>query len=152
MTDTVERSDAGPSTGSALDDYFKISERGSSVSTEVRAGVATYLVMAYIVFLNPIILEPLGFDFVAVAAATALAAGILSIIMGVYANFPIAMATGLGINAAVAFQLFVGNGLSAKGAMGVIVLEGIVVTILVLAMLLGGRLGRSTVCCLPCAA
>ncbi len=133
MTDTVERSDAGPSTGSALDDYFKISERGSSVSTEVRAGVATFLVMAYIVFLNPIILEPLGFDFVAVAAATALAAGILSIIMGVYANFPIAMATGLGINAAVAFQLFVGNGLSAKGAMGVIVLEGIVVTILVLA-------------------
>ena len=65
MTDTVERSDAGPSTGSALDDYFKISERGSSVSTEVRAGVATFLVMAYIVFLNPIILEPLGFDFVA---------------------------------------------------------------------------------------
>ena len=121
------------STQASLDAYFKISERGSSVSTEVRAGVATYLVMAYIVFLNPIILEPLGFDFVAVAAATALAAGILSIVMGVYSNYPVAMATGLGINAAVAFQLVVGSGLSAKGAMGVIVLEGIVVTILVLA-------------------
>jgi AGZA family xanthine/uracil permease-like MFS transporter len=118
---------------SGLDSYFKISERGSSVGTEVRAGVATYLVMAYIVFLNPIILEPLGFDFVAVAAATALAAGLLSILMGVYANYPIAMATGLGINAAVAFQLVVGAGLTPEGAMGVIVLEGIVVTILVLA-------------------
>ena len=118
---------------SGLDSFFKISERGSSVATEVRAGVATYLVMAYIVFLNPIILEPLGWDPVAIAAATALAAGILSIVMGVYSNYPVAMATGLGINAAVAFQLVVGAGLTPEGAMGVIVLEGIVVTILVLA-------------------
>lgn len=102
------------------------------MSTEVRAGVATYLVMAYIVFLNPIILEPLGFEPVAVAAATALAAGLLSIIMGVYSNYPVAMATGLGINAAVAFQLVIGGGLTPKGAMGVIVLEGIAVTVLVL--------------------
>ena len=120
-------------TGSGLDSYFKISQRGSSLGTEVRAGVATYLVMAYIVFLNPIILSPLGFDPVAVAAATALAAGVLSIAMGVYSNYPVAMATGLGINAAVAFQLVVGEGLTPAGAMGVIVLEGIVVTILVLA-------------------
>ena len=119
--------------GSGLDAYFKISERGSSLGTEVRAGVATYLVMAYIVFLNPIILEPLGFDPVAVAAATALAAGLLSIVMGVYSNYPIALATGLGINAAVAFQLVIGDGLTPQGAMGVIVLEGIIVTILVLA-------------------
>ena len=118
---------------SGLDSFFKISERGSSVGTEVRAGVATYLVMAYIVFLNPIILEPLGWDPVAIAAATALAAGILSIVMGVYSNYPVAMATGLGINAAVAFQLVVGAGLTPEGAMGVIVLEGILVTILVLA-------------------
>ena len=118
---------------SGLDSFFKITERGSSVGTEVRAGVATYLVMAYIVFLNPIILEPLGWDPVAIAAATALAAGILSIVMGVYSNYPVAMATGLGINAAVAFQLVVGAGLTPEGAMGVIVLEGILVTILVLA-------------------
>jgi len=122
--------DASPS---GLDSYFKITERGSSLRTEVRAGLATYLVMAYIVFLNPIILAPLGFDVVAVAAATALAAGVLSIFMGVYANFPIAMATGLGINAAVSFQLVVGAGLTPAGAMGVIVLEGILVTVLVLA-------------------
>ena len=87
---TTER--GAPTSG--LDSYFKISERGSTVGTEVRAGVATFLVMAYIVFLNPIILEPLGFDFVAVAAATALAAGLLSILMGVYANYPGAMAIG----------------------------------------------------------
>jgi AGZA family xanthine/uracil permease-like MFS transporter len=115
-----------------LDAYFKVSERGSTVGTEVRAGVATFLVMAYIVFLNPIILAPLGFDGVAVAAATALAAGLLSIAMGLYSNYPVAMATGLGINAAVAFGLVLGRGLTPQGAMGVIVLEGIVVTALVL--------------------
>ena len=129
MAGTTTRSDGT----SALDSFFKLSERGTSVGTEVRAGVATFLVMIYIVFLNPIILDPLGFDPVAVAAGTALAAGLLSILMGVYSNYPVAMATGLGINAAVAFQLVVGAGLSPQGAMGVIVLEGIVVTILVLA-------------------
>ena len=131
MADTRER--RAKQSGFDLDSYFKITERGSSLGTEVRAGAATFLVMAYIVFLNPIILDPLGFDPVAVAAATALAAGILSIAMGVYSNYPVAMATGLGINAAVAFQLVVGQGLTPKGAMGVIVLEGIVVTVLVLA-------------------
>jgi AGZA family xanthine/uracil permease-like MFS transporter len=101
------------------------------VATEVRAGIATFLVMVYIVFLNPIILDPLGFDPVAVAAGTALAAGLLSIAMGVYSNYPVAMATGLGINAAVALQLVIGAG-SPQGAMEVIVLEGILVTVLVL--------------------
>jgi adenine/guanine/hypoxanthine permease len=116
-----------------LDRYFRLRERGTTVATEVRAGLATFLVMVYIVFLNPIILEPLGFDAVAVAAGTALAAGILSIAMGLYSNYPVAMATGLGINAAVAFQLVLGEGLTPQGAMGVIVIEGIVVTVLVLA-------------------
>ena len=123
----------GAPPASAVDRYFRLGERGTSIATEVRAGVATFLVMVYIVFLNPIILEPLGFDPVAVAAATALAAGLLSIAMGLYSNYPVAMATGLGINAAVAFQLVVGEGLTPQGAMGVIVLEGIVVTVLVLA-------------------
>jgi AGZA family xanthine/uracil permease-like MFS transporter len=116
-----------------LERYFKLGERGTTVATEARAGLATFLVMVYIVFLNPIILEPLGFDPVAIAAATALAAGLLSIAMGLYSNYPVAMATGLGINAAVAFQLVVGEGLTPQGAMGVIVIEGIVVTVLVLA-------------------
>jgi len=127
MTDTTTAQSAD-----FLDRYFKLGERGTSLATEARAGLATFLVMVYIVFLNPIILDPLGFDPVAVAAGTALAAGLLSILMGVYSNYPVAMATGLGINAAVAFQLVIGEGLTPQGAMGVIVLEGIVVTALVL--------------------
>ena len=119
--------------GSSLDSYFKLSERGTTVGTEVRAGVATFLVMAYIIFLNPSILGAAGYDPAGVAAATALIAGLLSIAMGLVANYPLAMAAGLGINGAVAFGLVLGSGLSLEGAMGVIVLEGIVVTVLVLA-------------------
>ncbi|HEY5684130.1 MAG TPA: NCS2 family permease [Acidimicrobiia bacterium] len=115
-----------------LDSFFKVSERGSSVSTEIRAGVTTFLVMAYIIFVNPSILSNAGFDGGAVAAATALVAGLLSILMGVVANYPIAMAAGLGINAAVAFGLVLGDGLTPEGAMGVIVLEGLIVAALVL--------------------
>ncbi len=113
--------------------YFKIEERGSTVGTEIRAGIATFLVMAYIVFLNPAILSAAGYDPAGVAAATALVAGVMSIAMGLVANYPLAMAAGLGINGAVAFGLVLNDGLSLEGAMGVIVLEGIVVTILVVA-------------------
>ena len=129
MSDTAQRA---PSSGSGLDSFFKLSERGTSVATEIRAGLATFLVMAYIIFVNPSILGAAGMDPGAVAAATALVAGILCIAMGVVSNYPLAMAAGLGINAAVAFGLVLGAGLSPAGAMGVIVLEGIVVTILVL--------------------
>jgi len=129
MADTVERA----ATGTMLERYFKIHERGTTVATEVRAGVATFLVMAYIIFLNPAILSAAGYDAAGVAAATALIAGIMSIAMGVVSNYPLAMAAGLGLNAAVAFTLVLGDGLTLEGAMGVIVLEGIVVTILVAA-------------------
>jgi adenine/guanine/hypoxanthine permease len=115
-----------------LDDFFKLSERGTNVGREVRAGLTTFMVMAYIIFVNPSILGPAGLDPAAVSAATALTAGILSILMGVIANFPIALAAGLGINAAVAFGLVLGSGLTPAGAMGVILLEGLVVLVLVL--------------------
>jgi AGZA family xanthine/uracil permease-like MFS transporter len=127
MTDTQERQ--APTGG--LDTYFHVSERGSSVATEVRAGVTTFLVMGYIIFVNPSILSAVGLDAGAVAAATALVAGLLTILMGVVANYPIAMAAGLGINAAVAFGLVLGDGLTPAGAMGVIVLEGLIVAALV---------------------
>jgi AGZA family xanthine/uracil permease-like MFS transporter len=130
MTDTVDRKQSS-SGGSGLDSYFKLSERGTSVGTEIRAGFTTFLVMAYIIFLNPIILGEAGFDAAAVSAGTALVAGLLCILMGVVANVPLAMAAGLGINAAVAFGLVLGQGLTPAGAMGVIVLEGLVVTLLV---------------------
>ncbi len=119
--------------GAGLDRYFRISERNSSVGTEVRAGFTTFMVMAYIIFVNAGILSAAGFDPVAVATGTALIAGILTIAMGVFSNYPLAMAAGLGINGAVAFGLVLSQGLTPAGAMGVIVLEGIVVTVLVLA-------------------
>jgi AGZA family xanthine/uracil permease-like MFS transporter len=114
-----------------LADYFKFAERGTSLGTEFRAGLTTFMVMAYIIFLNGnIIAKPLGLEPAAVAAGTALIAGIMTIAMGVVANYPFALAAGLGINAIVAFSL-TGQGLDAKGAMGVILLEGIAITVLV---------------------
>ncbi len=132
MTDTQQRPAPPSRGGSGLDSFFKLSERGTSVGTEVRAGFTTFLVMAYIIFVNPNILGAAGFDGPAVAAGTALVAGLLTILMGVVANYPVAMAAGLGINAAVAFGLVLGDGLTPAGAMGVIVIEGLIVTALVL--------------------
>lgn len=127
----------GPHRVNAIASYFKFAERGTTLGTEIRAGVTTFAVMAYIIFLNPIILgtgplEGIGPDPVAVGAATALIAGILTIAMGVVGNVPIAIAAGLGINSVVAFGLVLGRGLSWQGAMGVIVIEGIVIALLVL--------------------
>lgn len=115
--------------------YFKFAERGTNLVTEARAGVTTFMVMAYIIFLNGnIIAKPLGLDPVAVAAGTALIGGIMTIAMGLVSNYPFALAAGLGINAIVAFTLTdKAHGLNAAGAMGVIVLEGVAITILVAA-------------------
>ena len=115
-----------------VESYFKFAERGTTLGTEVRAGVTTFMVMAYIIFLNPGILAAAGLDPVAGAAATALIAGIMTIAMGIVGNYPLALAAGLGINGVVAFTLVLSQGLTLPGAMGVIVLEGIVVTVLVL--------------------
>ena len=116
----------------AIASYFKFRERGTDLATEARAGLTTFMVMAYIIFLNGnIIAKPLGLDPVAVAAGTALVAGIVTLAMGIYGNYPFALAAGLGINAIVAFTL-TAKGLDAKGAMGVIVLEGLAITVLVL--------------------
>jgi AGZA family xanthine/uracil permease-like MFS transporter len=112
--------------------YFKFAERKTDLVTEVRAGVTTFMVMVYIVFLNPSILNAgLKLDLASVAAATALVAGVMTIAMGVVANYPFALAAGLGINAIVAFTL-PAKGLSPTGAMGVIVIEGVIITVLVL--------------------
>src|SRR4051812_28769499 len=116
----------------AIAEYFRFAERGTDFITEARAGLTTFMVMAYIIFLNAgIIAAPLGLEPVAVSAATALIAGIMTIAMGVVGNYPFALAAGLGINAIVAFSL-TAKGLNAQGAMGVIVIEGLVITALVL--------------------
>jgi adenine/guanine/hypoxanthine permease len=129
----AETTSAPPATGSegGLAGFFRFAERGTDAITEARAGLTTFMVMAYIIFLNGnIIAKPLGLDPVAVAAGTALIAGIMTIAMGLVGNYPFALAAGLGINAIVAFSL-TAKGLDAKGAMGVIVLEGVAITVLV---------------------
>ncbi|MBW3595239.1 MAG: NCS2 family permease, partial [Actinobacteria bacterium] len=121
-----------------MDRYFRISERNSDTRTEVIAGVTTFMTMAYILFLNPLILgQVTDRDGVTLApeqvlTVTALAAGIATIAMGVFGRHPFAIAAGLGLNAVVAFQLVGGNQLTWPEAMGVVVTEGIIILILVL--------------------
>jgi AGZA family xanthine/uracil permease-like MFS transporter len=140
MATNIEAQPTGPTQGaasdSAVDRFFHIRERGSTVGTEVRGGLTTFIVMAYILFVNPTILSTLtqgrGPDFASTVTMTALAAGVMTIAMGLYANYPFALASGLGLNAVVAFELILGRGLPWQAAMGVIFIEGIVITVLVL--------------------
>jgi adenine/guanine/hypoxanthine permease len=126
-----------------VDKFFQITARGSTVGREVRGGVVTFFTMAYIIVLNPLIL---GFakdadgrflggvnapdNLPMIAAATALVAGVMTILMGLVANYPLALAAGLGLNAFVAFTI--ASGMSWADAMGLIVLEGLVILVLVL--------------------
>ena len=124
--------------GKGLDGYFRITERGSTVRTEVIAGLTTFMTMAYILFLNPIILNTLPdrnglqLSIPQLLTVTALAAGVTTLAMGLYANYPFAIAAGLGLNAVVTFQLVGAYQLTWPEAMGVVVLEGIIIFILVL--------------------
>ncbi len=114
--------------------FFGFSERGTSLRTEVIAGLTTFMTMAYIIFVNPAILgtEGTGLPVGGVVFATCVAAAIASIAMGLLANYPLALAPGLGLNAVVAFTLILGLGLSWQQAMAVVVVEGLLVTVLVL--------------------
>ena len=117
-----------------LGGFFRFSERGANFRTEVLAGLTTFMTMAYIVFVNPAILgtEGTGLPITGVFFATCVAASAASIAMGVFANYPLALAPGLGINAIVAFTLILELGLSWQQAMAVIIVEGLLVTVLVL--------------------
>ncbi len=118
---------------SALDRRFRLAERGTSVRTEVLGGLATFLTMSYIVFVNPAILSAAGLPFEAVAVATALAAAAFTAVMGLVTNLPFALASGLGINAIVAFDLILGLELPWPVGMACVVLEGAVAVVLVVA-------------------
>lgn len=132
-------------TRSTLDRYFKISERGSTPGREVRGGIVTFFTMAYIVVLNPLIIGSFSAgdagahkDVVGnilpvpqVAAVTALVAGVLTIIMGLVANYPFAIATGLGINSLVAVTF--ASQMTWPEAMGLVVIEGLIIVLLVFA-------------------
>jgi AGZA family xanthine/uracil permease-like MFS transporter len=116
-----------------LDRAFTLSARGTTVGTELRGAAATFLTMAYILVANPTILSAAGVPFEPAVAATAAAAAISSVLMGGVANFPIALAPGMGLNAVVAFQLARQAAGGWRTAMGLIVLDGVVVLALVLA-------------------
>jgi AGZA family xanthine/uracil permease-like MFS transporter len=107
--------------GGGLPGFFKFAERGTDLTTEVRAGLTTFMVMAYIIAVNPLILsvqtEGLGPPQIPTIVATALTAGILCLAMGLLTNYPFAMAAGLGLNAVVAFQLILGEGMPWEQAM-----------------------------------
>jgi AGZA family xanthine/uracil permease-like MFS transporter len=108
-----------------LEQYFKLSQNGTTVRTELLAGVTTFLTMAYIIFVNPDILSKAGMDFGAVFVATCLAAAISTAIMGLYANYPVALAPGMGLNAYFAFGVVGAMGYSWQVALGAVFISGV---------------------------
>jgi len=141
---SITRPKQAPTSHGAIDSFFQITARGSTPAREIRGGFATFFTMAYIVVLNPLIIGTQadstgGFlgggghpNLAMVAAATALVAGVMTLLMGVVANFPLALATGLGLNAFVTFGIAKLPGMTWADAMGLIVLEGAIITVLVL--------------------
>ncbi len=123
-----------------LEKFFKLRELGTDVKTEFLGGLTTFLTMSYIIFVNPLFLSFFGesglkdiaLPFSASMTATCLSAAIMCIFMGLWANYPFALAPGMGLNAIVAYQLVLGMGLTWPSAMGVIVIEGIIITLLVI--------------------
>src|SRR3954451_22114461 len=116
-----------------LDRRFGYTARGSSLRIESLGGVSTFLTMSYILFVNPAILSAAGIPFSAVAVATALAAALATLAMGLIANYPFALASGLGLNAVVAFDVILGRKLAWQTGMAVVIVEGLIAVILVAA-------------------
>jgi AGZA family xanthine/uracil permease-like MFS transporter len=131
---------AGRLRTTALDRRFRFAENGTTLARDTMAGVTTFIVMSYIIFVNPAILsfagvkglEGAGLPFDGVLASTCLVAGVMTILMGLVTNRAYAIAPGLGLNAVVAFTLVAGEGLGFPEAMGIVVMEGALVTALVI--------------------
>lgn len=115
-----------------LDTYFHITERRSSLKTECRAGLTTFLAMAYIIAVNPSVLALAGIPVSAAITATCLASGLSSILMGLWANRPLALAPGMGLNAVVATSLTAAAGGDWRSAMAVVFIEGICIYLMVI--------------------
>jgi AGZA family xanthine/uracil permease-like MFS transporter len=141
-TEHVPRSDTPPPAGGAptappggaLERFFKFGANGTNIGRDTVAGLTTFIVMSYIIFVNPSILglDGKGLPFAAALTSTCLVAGVMTILMGVVSNRAYAIAPGMGLNAVVAFSLVLGQGLTFPQAMGLIFLEGVAITILVL--------------------
>ena len=115
-----------------METFFKAGERGSSVGQEIRAGLTTFLAMAYIIAVNPSLLVAAGIPAAAAVTSTCIGAGIMTILMGIFANRPLACASGMGVNAVFAYTLTGLAGGDWHAASAVIFIEGVAILILVL--------------------
>ena len=115
-----------------LKTYFQLDQLGTTVRREVVAGVTTFLTMAYIIFVNPVILANTGMDQGSVFVATCVAAAVGSLIMGLYANYPVALAPGMGLNAFFTFTVVMEMGYTWNQALGAVFISGAVFFILAL--------------------
>jgi len=113
-----------------IDRFFQISESGSTLGTEIRAGGVTFLTASYIIFVQPAILSQTGMDFGAVMTATCLSAALGCLIMGLWANYPIALAPGMGINFYFTYTVVLGQGISWQVALGAVFLSGVLLILL----------------------
>lgn len=113
-----------------LEKLFALKARKTDVNTEVMAGITTFMTMAYILFVNPSILGSAGMDKNAVLLATAIGAGAVTIMMGLFVNYPIALAPGMGLNAFYAFTVVIGMGVSWQVALGAVFISGLIFILL----------------------
>lgn len=116
-----------------LERHFEFQTLKTNWRTEILAGVTTFITMAYIIFVNPSILQEAGMPFAAVVAATCLSAAIGSVLMGAYARYPIALAPGMGLNAYFTYVVVQGMGVSWQAALGAVFLSGIAFAVLTVA-------------------
>lgn len=126
---------APPADAGLLEKFFQLKANGTNVKTEILAGLTTFMTMAYIIFVNPAILVNAGMDKGAVLVATALASAVATLFMGLYANYPFALAPGMGLNAFFAFGLVLGMGLTWQSALGAVFVSGCIAVIVTLTRL-----------------
>jgi AGZA family xanthine/uracil permease-like MFS transporter len=116
----------------AIEKFFKLKELNTDIRTEIIAGITTFMTMAYIIFVNPAMISQTGMDFGAAMMATCISAAFATIMMGLYANYPIALAAGMGENAFFTYTVCIGMGISWQVALGCVFIEGIIFIILTL--------------------
>lgn len=116
----------------AIEDFFKLKELNTNVRTEIIAGMTTFMTMAYIIFVNPAMISQTGMDFGAAMMATCISAAVATIMMGLYANYPIALAPGMGENAFFTYTVCLTMGISWQVALGCVFIEGVFFILLTL--------------------
>ena len=115
-----------------VDRFFLLTQNGTDIPTEIRAGLVTFLTASYIIFVQPAVLSETGMDFGAVMTATCLSAALGCLIMGLWANYPIALAPGMGINFYFAYTVVIGQGISWETALGAVFCSGLILIVLTL--------------------